>query len=155
MKNILLNMALLLLIVMINMALQSCKRDGCTDPNASNYDNKAKVDDGSCIYKNTGTTELDPPSSPTLVLPQNGATDLWPPIVFSWSPVDNADSYEIDLFFQGWGGHYASGITSTAYTWNANLSNGFKGKDVYWHVRAKNSNGLSQWSASWTFKLKL
>ena len=32
----------------------SCKRrEGCTDPNAINYDSKAKHDDGSCEYSNT------------------------------------------------------------------------------------------------------
>jgi len=34
----------------------SCKREGCTDENAKNYDEKAKEDDGSCVYDNI----LDP-----------------------------------------------------------------------------------------------
>ena len=35
----------------------SCNREGCTDQNAINYDDKAKNDDGSCIYEdgNGGT----------------------------------------------------------------------------------------------------
>lgn len=33
----------------------SCEKDqGCTDPNASNYDPDAEADDGSCKYKNKG-----------------------------------------------------------------------------------------------------
>jgi len=30
--------------------LPGCKKDGCTDPAASNYDDAAKNDDGSCVY---------------------------------------------------------------------------------------------------------
>lgn len=30
--------------------MQSCKKAGCTDPSASNYNSKAKKDDGSCTY---------------------------------------------------------------------------------------------------------
>ncbi len=32
--------------------LLGCKKEGCTDPTASNYSEKAKKDDGSCIYPN-------------------------------------------------------------------------------------------------------
>lgn len=32
------------------MTFTSCKKDGCTDPLASNYNQDAKKDDGSCIY---------------------------------------------------------------------------------------------------------
>ncbi|AEA44755.1 DUF4856 domain-containing protein [Fluviicola taffensis] len=31
----------------------SCKKSGCTDPNASNYNSKAKKDNGSCTYEAT------------------------------------------------------------------------------------------------------
>lgn len=32
------------------MGVSSCKKEGCTDPIATNYDEKAKEDDGSCEY---------------------------------------------------------------------------------------------------------
>lgn len=32
------------------IAFTSCDRDGCTDPNANNYDDKYETDDGSCRY---------------------------------------------------------------------------------------------------------
>ena len=52
------------LIGSITVFSSSCKRrEGCTDPNAINYDSKAKQDDGSCEYQddnnngnNTSTT---------------------------------------------------------------------------------------------------
>ncbi len=33
----------------------SCKKKGCTDPNAANYNSKAKKDDGSCTYDPAST----------------------------------------------------------------------------------------------------
>jgi hypothetical protein len=36
--------------------LSSCKKEGCTDPNATNYSDEAKKDDGSCTYAQTQGT---------------------------------------------------------------------------------------------------
>ena len=35
-------------LLMISFIMHACKRKGCMDPNAPNYNPKAKVDDGSC-----------------------------------------------------------------------------------------------------------
>lgn len=35
--------------------MMSCKKKGCTDPSAANYNSKAKKDDGSCTYDQTPT----------------------------------------------------------------------------------------------------
>jgi hypothetical protein len=34
----------------LTLGLASCKKEGCMDPNASNYSEDAKKDDGSCVY---------------------------------------------------------------------------------------------------------
>ncbi|MEX1190598.1 MAG: hypothetical protein WEA99_01410, partial [Brumimicrobium sp.] len=41
------------------LLMNSCKREGCTDPKAINYDKKAKKDDGSCIFQNTTDGSTD------------------------------------------------------------------------------------------------
>ncbi|MBU0488653.1 MAG: hypothetical protein KKD31_11960 [Bacteroidetes bacterium] len=40
----------LLLTAGLMITFASCKRDGCTDATAKNYDEKAKKDDGSCVF---------------------------------------------------------------------------------------------------------
>ena len=37
----------------------SCKKKGCTDHHAENFDAKAKKDDGSCTYAPVADTETD------------------------------------------------------------------------------------------------
>lgn len=45
-KNLILLFALSLGLISLN----ACKIEGCTDPDASNYNKKAKKDDGSCVF---------------------------------------------------------------------------------------------------------
>ncbi len=52
MKTTTLGIALLSLTV---LPMTSCKKKGCTDPDASNYDSKAKKNDNSCIYPSSTT----------------------------------------------------------------------------------------------------
>lgn len=41
---------LLILLGALVFSFTSCVQEGCTDPNAENYDAKAGDDDGSCVY---------------------------------------------------------------------------------------------------------
>jgi len=40
-----------LLIILLLPVICSCSREGCTDPSASNYSDKAESDDGTCRYE--------------------------------------------------------------------------------------------------------
>lgn len=42
------------------VASTSCKKEGCTNPDATNYDEKAKKDDGSCIVESADGTAAEP-----------------------------------------------------------------------------------------------
>ncbi|MEX1191240.1 MAG: hypothetical protein WEA99_04650 [Brumimicrobium sp.] len=44
----------LLLLAIGTSLVFACKREGCTDQSATNYDKKAKNDDGSCVYDGSG-----------------------------------------------------------------------------------------------------
>lgn len=47
------------LLVMGTLMLASCKKEGCTDETAINYNDKAKKDDGSCEYLTQGTVAVE------------------------------------------------------------------------------------------------
>jgi hypothetical protein len=49
------------------LAVSSCKKEGCTNPDATNYDEKAKTDDGSCIIKSTSGGAATEPGTYTPV----------------------------------------------------------------------------------------
>lgn len=49
MKN-LKTISLAALALLFVFGLSSCRKEGCTDPEATNYNSKAKKDDGSCVY---------------------------------------------------------------------------------------------------------
>ncbi len=46
--------SLLIGLTLVGLFFVSCKKEGCTDPEATNYSSKAKKDDGSCEYPSNG-----------------------------------------------------------------------------------------------------
>ncbi len=42
----------------LSLGLVSCKKEGCTDPNATNYSEEAKKDDGSCEYADSNFEDV-------------------------------------------------------------------------------------------------
>ncbi|GAB4281927.1 MAG: hypothetical protein Kow0068_06450 [Marinilabiliales bacterium] len=58
------NIVLISLIIILSLAYTSCRKTGCTDPLACNYDSEAHKDNGSCKYDRetllyTQTVNLD------------------------------------------------------------------------------------------------
>lgn len=57
MKKLNLNLSVLLL-SSLTLGVVSCKKEGCTDPTATNYSDEAKKDDGSCTYAEETTNTI-------------------------------------------------------------------------------------------------
>src|SRR5690554_5796432 len=66
----------LLIIVISAGLLFACKKDGCTDPAAINYDSKANNDDGSCYYDGQGSGGGGGPSNLPIDLTGTQNSDL-------------------------------------------------------------------------------
>jgi hypothetical protein len=66
------------LLVIVACTIQSCK-EGCKDKSAINYDNQAKVDNGTCLYC-TGSSTSD--SGTYFLIPQNAGNQNAPSIEF-------------------------------------------------------------------------
>ncbi|MEN8928265.1 MAG: cytochrome c peroxidase [Flavobacteriales bacterium] len=72
----------LYLTVFAAFLLVSCRKEGCTDPNAPNYNPNAKVDDGSCIC-----TSASGPTPYQLQIPQTFSLFLPPPTIPASNPM--------------------------------------------------------------------
>ena len=50
--------SILTISILLTTLFTACKKDGCTDPLANNFDPKAKKDDGSCTYDSPTTVSF-------------------------------------------------------------------------------------------------
>ncbi|MEX2597167.1 MAG: hypothetical protein WEC59_09595 [Salibacteraceae bacterium] len=82
--------------VLFSMIVISCKRDGCTDLYASNFDEKATDDDGSCIYE--GCTDTDALNySPSADIDDGSCT--YPSDVFIYNLTEVPSGKVIEVFW--------------------------------------------------------
>ncbi|MFT7343590.1 MAG: hypothetical protein ACI9XP_000164 [Lentimonas sp.] len=124
MKNILLPIAI------ITLVLGSCKKQGCIDPDATNYDKNAKKDNGKCQYPSVEST-YEVPSTYTFTDANGNST-------VSYSGQTDRLSH-------------LESITSYAKSGTANILTAQNLKDMYVNL---NGNGNGQFSFSSTKQLK-
>ncbi len=71
-------------------SLTACKKKGCTDPMANNYNPEAKRDDGNCVYDDNGGNTPPDPTPADLDIPTLFAQYLPAPVI----PADNPQTVE-------------------------------------------------------------
>lgn len=99
------------------------------------------------------TTLTDPPSTPNLITPDNGATDVSTNPMLEWEEVEIAESYDFQIALDENFGQMIvnqSNVTSTHYQGNFD-----EYTTHYWRVRARNKGGESDWSEVWNFTTEL
>lgn len=95
---------------------------------------------------------------PTLTSPPDRAVNVLRPVVFSWSSIDGADSYRLQVATSPTGWTSSNGlqsqyvvwdivISSTSYTWIGPEP----GKTYYWDIRAQNNGQNGQYSKYFSF----
>lgn len=68
MKSTVYSLTLIIALIFAAAGLQSCKKEGCTDEDAINYDSEADKDDDSCEYEELTFTVTTPAAGSTFGL---------------------------------------------------------------------------------------
>jgi hypothetical protein len=103
-----------------------------------------------CTKNPVGTGSA--PSVPTLSSPANGANvSMTPTLVWIWNSSSGATSYNLQIAADSSFSsiiYTLSTLTTTSITISTSLTGG---KKYYWRINAANTNGISNWSAAWSF----
>jgi hypothetical protein len=102
----------------------------------------------------TVLNQTAPPPAPAMVGPEDGATDLPQPITINWNSVSGVDMYQMQLDSSATFSGVKMMDTSMAGT-HCDVDNLDEGETYYWRVRAHNSIGWGDWSATWSFTTEI
>lgn len=105
-----------LFLITSSLVISSCKKDGCTDPTADNYNSSANNDDGSCIYNNSGnlttvTSDITAPTTWSGTVNVCGSIDVEAALTINEGTVINMCASS-RIYVQSSGSMYAIGSTS-------------------------------------------
>ncbi|KAA3658494.1 MAG: DUF4397 domain-containing protein, partial [Calditrichaeota bacterium] len=106
----------------------------------------------SSVWQFTTTSSKAAPAAPVLLEPTDGSKATETTIGFVWLPVENTSNYTLEYSFnaQFSPALQLRNITDTTFTVDS-LQNS---TTYYWHVRAKNDSGESDWSERFVFTTK-
>lgn len=96
-------------------------------------------------------SSAEPPSAPTLSMPDNNADEVEAPVDFKWNASVGAETYYLQISksssFSSDMVYEDEEMTGTSYE----LATLEENTTYYWRVSATNENGTSDWSDTWNF----
>jgi hypothetical protein len=97
------------------------------------------------------TTIIAATTTPVLLQPENGASNLYHPIFLNWSTSRDAENYRVQLAIDSMFIFLViddSTVVDTIFL----IANLFEGQIYFWRVRSQNVAGASNFSEAWSFK---
>jgi hypothetical protein len=97
------------------------------------------------------TTIIAATTTPVLLQPENGASNLYHPIFLNWSTSRDAENYRVQLAIDSLFIFLViddSTVVDTIFL----VANLFEGQIYFWRVRSQNVAGASNFSEAWSFK---
>lgn len=92
-------------------------------------------------------TTKDAADTPTLLAPEDGSTEDYTGVYFTWSDVIKADSYDIEIYLDSTlAAVHTANVTDTVYFYN-----GAPSTIYYWRVRSEASGNYSAYSWFWSY----
>jgi hypothetical protein len=101
------------------------------------------------LFLFAGTVFGQAPDAPTLLSPENGATDIDTAITLLWEAVADADDYDIQVSTSNDFESYVENVTGETGS-SYDISGLDYSQTYYWRVRASNEDGDSDWSDIWS-----
>ncbi len=92
-------------------------------------------------------TTKDAADTPALIAPEDGSTEDYTGVYFTWSDVIKADSYDIEIYLDSTlAAVHTANVTDTTYFYN-----GLASTTYFWRVRSEASGNYSAYSWFWSY----
>ncbi len=91
-----------------------------------------------------------PPDPPELIDPINGENDLASPVTLDWADALLATGYDVEVATSA---DFTNKVLTASTSATEQLFTPEASGSFFWRVRAKNINGTSDWSPTWSFSV--
>ncbi len=135
-----------------NITSNSCPLSGLTNNTTYYWRVRAFNSSNTSVWTaiRSFSTGNGSPQTPSLISPQNGASEVSVSPTLSWTSVSNTQTYNLQVSTNSNFTETTTNLTGLQST-NQVVSSLSANTTYYWRVSATNTSGTSAWSAAWSF----